>query len=224
MKVKKIDDSEKVQFYDDFIAQLEKYSFGSLQKRDLDCLLFHLFDKYKVIEGETNRDKSYNLGINLTRLNSYITDSNVKFASKSKAEDSVLKILEKLKNQKNVTFEDGVFIFSEENPVLRNDFTQAMKDKGFYTDTSHNKEIIKVKAVALLEFIIDGKDFSIVKDLIEKSDLNNEKLKNYLINQKDFRTLGKEFLSILKESQGDAIKLLADLSSFGLEIWNAKVK
>ena len=80
-------------------------------------------------------------------------------------------ILDKLKSQ-NISYEDNWFIFAEENPVLREDFVQAMKNKGYYTDTSHNKEIIKVKAVAILDFLTEKKDENLLKQLASKADFS----------------------------------------------------
>ena len=136
--------------------------------------------------------------------------------------ESVKKILEKLESENDVTFEDGYFIFSEENPVLREDFIQSMKEKGFYTDTSHNKEIIKVKAIALLAFLTDGSDISVLKELVQKSDFNNEKLKKYFISQKTWKDVTKDLLDIFKESEGDAKKILFNAASYSLDILNAK--
>lgn len=222
MNIKKeTKDEEKIGFFDGFFEEFQKYPFGSMAKRDLECLIFSLMEKINLIEGTNNRDKAYNLGINATRLNSYIVDANVKFEKKANENESAQMILDKLKN-KNVTYEDSYFIFVEENPVFREDFIQAMKNKGFFTDTSHNKEIIKVKAIALLDFLTDSSDVSVLKELIDKADFNDDKLKNYFINQKNWKDIGKDLLGHLKDSEGDALKLLTTTAQYSFDFVKAK--
>lgn len=62
-----------------------------MPKRDLDCLIFHLFEKYKLIEGNSNRQKTYNLNISETKIKSYIIDSNAKYGKINQEENPVIK-------------------------------------------------------------------------------------------------------------------------------------
>ena len=213
----------KQDFFDGFFNEFKKYPFGSMSKRDLECLIFSLMDENGLIEGSNNRDKAYNLGINTTRLNSYMVDANVKFGKKADENSITEMILNKLQS-KSVSYEDNCFIFAEENPVLREDFIQAMKNKGYYTDTSHNKEIIKVKAVAILDFLTDSKDTKLLKELSNKTEFENQKLKDYFISQKSWKDIAKDVFEILKDSDGDAIKLLMAAAQYSSEFVKAKNK
>lgn len=215
--------NKKQVFFDQFMDEFMKYPFGSMPKRDLECLIFSLFEKNGFVKGSTIREKAYKLGINYTRYNSYLIDSNVKFGQERNVEKSVKEILNKLKDKKDVTYVDDVFIFSEENPVIRDDFIQAMKRRGFYTDTSFNKEIVKVKAVALLEFITNSKNVPELKDLINNANFNNKKIENYLSNQKTWKDIGKDLLTILKNSDGDALKLISCAASYGIRQIEANI-
>jgi hypothetical protein len=49
---------------------------------------------------------------------------------------------------------DGALSFVLEDPVLRLDFSQALKELGHYTDGSFNSELVRVKGYALLAFIL----------------------------------------------------------------------
>lgn len=213
----------KEDFFDEFFNEFKKYPFGSMSKRDLECLIFSLMEKNGLIDGNNNRDKAYNLGINATRLNSYIIDANVKFGKKADENSIAEMILNKLQS-KSVSYEDNCFIFAEENPVLREDFIQAMKNKGYYTDTSYNKEIIKVKAVAILDFLTELKDIDLLKKVTEKADFENQKLKDYFISQKTWKDIAKDVFGILKESEHDAIKLLSIAAQYSFEFLKAKQK
>ena len=218
-----VQSEQKASFFDQFMDEFMKYPFGSMPKRDLECLIFSLFEKNGFVKGSNIREKSYKLGINYTRYNSYLTDSNVKFGQERNVEKSVKEILNKLKDKNDVTYEDGVFIFSEENPVIRDDFIQAMKDSGFYTDTSFNKEIVKVKAVALLEFITNSKNVPELTDLINNASFNNKKVENYLLSQKTWKDIGKDLLTILKNSDGDALKLISCAANYGIRQIEANI-
>ncbi|WP_407399871.1 hypothetical protein [Treponema sp.] len=213
----------KQDFFDGFFNEFTKYPFGSMSKRDLECLIFSLMDENGLIEGSNNRDKAYNLGINTTRLNSYMVDANVKFGKKADENSITEMILNKLLSN-SVTYEDNYFIFAEENPVLREDFIQAMKNKGYYTDTSHNKEIIKVKAVAILDFLTESKETKLLKRMSDKADFENQKLKDFFISQKSWKDIAKDVFGILKDSEGDAIKLLTAAAQYSSEFVKAKNK
>ena len=150
-----------------------------------------------------------------------MVDSNIKFGKKSDENSVATIILDKQKSQ-NISYEDNWFIFAEENPVLREDFIQAMKNKGYYTDTSYNKEIIKVKAVAILDFLTEKKDKNLLAQLASKADFENQKLKDYFISQKTWKDISKDLFVILKESEKDAIKLLMTAAQYSLELLQAK--
>ena len=97
-----------------------------------------------------------------------------------------------------------------------------MKNKGYYTDTSHNKEIIKVKAVAILDFLTETKDENLLTQLASKAEFENQKLKDYFISQKTWKDISKDLFVILKESEKDAITLLMTAAQYSLELLNAK--
>lgn len=223
MNIKSAKKKIKEDFYDDLMTELSKYPFGSMPKRDLECLLFYLLNKHDLIEGKCNRDKSYCLGLTSARLNSFYIDSNAKFGKKGNEVESVMKILEKLKNETDVSYEDGYFIFSEENPVLREDFIQAMKDKGFYTDTSHNKEIIKVKAIALLAFLTGSSDVSVINDLVQRTEFNNQILKKYFLNHKNWNDIAGDLLDIFRNSDKDAVSILSNAAFYCFDLLKASL-
>ena len=97
-----------------------------------------------------------------------------------------------------------------------------MKNKGYYTDTSYNKEIIKVKAVAILDFLTETKDENLLKQLASIADFENQKLKDYFISQKTWKDISKDLFAMLKESEKDAITLLMTAAQYSLELLQAK--
>ena len=108
-----LDSGNSNSFYKDivtnFLEEFQKFPFGSMPKRDLDCLIFYLFEKYKLIDGNSNRQKAYNLNISETKFKSYIIDSNAKY-SKSNQEENLKIILSKLADETKVSM-DGAVLF-----------------------------------------------------------------------------------------------------------------
>ena len=150
------------EFCTDFFVQLEKYPFASMEKRDLDCLVFFLLEKHKLITGINNREKARNLGISETKLKSYLIDSHAKYG-KDEKEENLISLLNKLVHTAKAdgpavqaTIDGDYLIFIEEDPIIKADFVQSLKEKGFYTDSSFNNEIVKVKVASFLAFLLEG--------------------------------------------------------------------
>jgi hypothetical protein len=153
MKAYNIDTNAKAQFFDSLFRELNKYPFGSMPKRDLDCLLLHLMRESGVISG-ANRDMANSLGINEQRLKSYILDGRYKYGEDKKAEN-IQTIIEGMKQGSiKLDNEDGKYTFVLDDPIQRDDFSQALKDIGYFDDTSFNRELVKVKDYALFAFLM----------------------------------------------------------------------
>ena len=206
-----------------FLDEFKKFPFGSMPKRDLDCLIFHLFEKYELVAGNSNRQRAYNLNISETKLKSYIVDANAKYA-KSNQEENVKVILAKLAEKTKVPLEGDYLVFAEENPVVKADFVQSLKDEGFYADSSFNNEIIKVKAASFLSFALAKKMVKTEKllDILNSGKSEQEKITSFENANKDGRQIAKDVLGILKSQDSFGIKAIADLISYGNELLSAK--
>ena len=179
-----LDSGNSNSFYKDivtnFLEEFQKFPFGSMPKRDLDCLIFYLFEKYKLIDGNSNRQKAYNLNISETKFKSYIIDSNAKY-SKSNQEENLKIILSKLADETKVSMDGDCLVFVEENPVIKADFVQSLKDEGFYTDSSFNNELVKVKIASFLSFALSKNLADKEKILKIINEANSEKIQEQRI-------------------------------------------
>lgn len=196
-----------------------------MPKRDLDCLIFHLLEKYNLAEGKTNREKAYNLNSSETKLKSYIVDSNAKYGKRCQ-EESVSAIISKIKGGTKVLLEDDCIVSFEENPVVKADFIQALKDEGFYTDTSFNKEIIKVRAASFLTFSLSKNLLNTEKllEIINSEKTEKEKIKEFENTNKSAKEIMADIFEILKKQEKFNIKTFIELFSYGKEVSAAKLK
>jgi hypothetical protein len=153
MKAYNIDTNAKALFFDSLFGELNKYPFGSMPKRDLDCLLLHLMRESGMISG-ASRNMANSLGINEQRLRGYILDGRYKYGEDKKAENIQI-IIEGMKTG-NIRLgnENGTYTFMLDDPIQRDDFSQALKDIGSFGDISLNHDLVKVKDYALFAFLL----------------------------------------------------------------------
>lgn len=198
---------------------------GSMSKRDLDCLIFYLFKKHDLIPGKMNRDKAYNLKIDEDKFTNFLKRSDSIYGERD-MDASVQKVFEKLGNGKSGISSNGNTIeFIEEDPVVRADFAQDMKSAGFYTDTSFNKEIIRVKAVSFLLYAQAKGRLSEKKilEILKKGDTDKEVIKKFSDAQMSAKDIILGGFEILKKEKEFGIGMIAALFGYGADIATAKL-
>ncbi len=214
------------EFCTELFEELQKHPFASMPKRDSDCLLFFLLEKRGLIPGKNNWEKAKSLGINETKLKSYILDSHAKYGKEDneEKENNLNALLNKIKNDSSKVSIDGDYlIIPEENPIIKADFIQSLKEEGFYTDGSFNNELIKVKVASFLSFIA-MKGLLEPKHLTDNMALSKEELKMVNDFSKTLKSesrlpidiakkIGLELFDILKSSAGGIIPQLIPLLS-----------
>lgn len=219
------DEKSLAHFCKDLFEELQKHPFGSMPKRDLDCLLFFLFEKHGFLKGNNNREKAQNLQINETRLKSYILDANAKYGE-DKRDENLSKLLKKLKNKTRPSIEGDYLVFLEEYPILRADFVQILKDEGFYTDSSFNNEIIKVKLSSFL-LVFKNNGFLNNKQLIGivKSGENDKNtIKEFINVNEASKDIALNVLKIIRVQGGLTVNTFISLFEYGKDIITAKMK
>lgn len=217
-------------FFNGFIKEISKYPLGGMSKRDLDCLIFYLLKECKLIPGEMNRDKAYNLKISESKYKSYLVDSDAKFVEKREESDmeaNVQQMFDHLANgDKNVSLEGDTLVFIEENSIVKDDFAYAMKKAGFYTDTSFNSEIIKVKAAGFLAFArskgqLDDKK---ILEFLNKDKSDKEVLDDFFNEMKTPKEIMQDVFGILKSQENFGIKTIAELFGYAADVAKSKMR
>lgn len=225
MELNKADNGKSLEcFSRDLFEELQKHPFGSMPKRDLDCLLFFLFEKHGLLKGKTNREKAQNLQINETRLKSYILDANAKYGTDKKTEN-LAKLLKKMGDDTKVAIDGDYLVFLEEDPVVKADFVQSLKDEGFYTDSSFNNELIKVKLSSFLCFAKNKNLLNNKKllDIVKSDEKSTKLIKKFIDENKSVKEIIGDVMGILKEKKALDIRVFISLFEYGKDIFTAKI-
>jgi hypothetical protein len=200
--VNNVADQTKIEFFNRFFEEYEKFPFGSMSKRDLECFLLSLMCSLGIIDISSNRAAANALGINERRLKSYLVDARYKYLEDDK-EKNIKKILDAIVEEKIfINVENDQYVFVLEDPILRLDFSQGLKDIHYYSDTSFNTELVKVKHYALIAFLLkygdsDGKR-ELIKKIAGKAGGDDKKLLKTLTGQLSWLERGKRIIDYCK--------------------------
>lgn len=208
MKIPKLLSShQKDAFLTLLFEQLQHSSFGSTGKRDMDCLMLYCLLESGILQYSTNRELANKLGINETKLKSYLIDIRYKFGEDN-IDDNVQKIVAMIleHTQVKVGHDSGYYIFALENPVYRADLEKKMKDLGYYADTSFNKEIVKIRDYAFIAFLFRFHEFDDTykkfKAIQARSSETEKELLSIIEGEKGWLDKGKDLLKKADEGMG----------------------
>jgi hypothetical protein len=188
--------------------------FGSLGKRDLETLLLHAIFETKAFENSSNRELSNLLGINETKLKSYLLDIRYKY-QEDRSEINIRNVIAQILNNKNIklSHESSEFSFVLENPVLRADLDTELKRLGYYADASFNKEVVRIKDYVLIAFMFHHYDdtFAGLSDLLKQNGATQKDLLKVIQTSNTWPEIA---IGFMKKAQdfGGPILLLVDLA------------
>jgi len=214
------DREAKERFFDLFFAEYGKLPFGSMAKRDLECLLLHCMRESGLVDDSSNRSLANALGINETRLKGYLVDTRYKYRADDMTEN-VRKLIDGIfaREGTKVVHEDGKYLFAIEDPVVKLDFEEAMKDVGYFADGSFNREVVRVKDYALIAFLFrwnrSDDTYDSFKALQKKASASERELLEILSREKTWLDRGKDLLEALGGAY-DKVVLLRKLAALAL--------
>lgn len=225
--------NEAKDFSEEFLNELEKYSFGTMSKSSIDCFIFYLLDKYNLIPGTTNRQKAESLCITESALKNYALKSNMQYTPNS-IKDSMKKLSESLSGKNPdtpfppLTFDRDYILLVIENPVVRTDFISCLKNEGIFSDASFNKEVVKMKTAAFVTFFVgiakDNEEKDKILNLLKADEADEETVKTLQIQNWGTREFIEEAVKVVKNSAGDgSVKCIINLFSFALEVITKKM-
>jgi len=220
---KNLKEIAKTEFFDSFFGEYCKVPFGTFGKRDIECLLVHTFLKTGILDMKTNREMANNLGINEKKLKGYIVDARFKFGQ-DQLEKNIKTIIGYIFDNvgTKINHDGNQYIFALEDPVLRMDLGQAMKNIGYYTDTSFNDEIVKVKDYALIAFLFhykaEGDAWEKIRELEKRAKADEMELLKTIASKKSWIEKGKELIDKTGEafSALDVLKRVVKLLATGV--------
>ncbi len=204
---------------DEFLEKFMYNGFGSLPKREMEIYIFYLLKKNGAFNNMSNYDMANLLKISENRIKTLIADSSIKYECEDnevfhkKALEEIANIFfNKYKNKIDLT--DDIITISLENPVLQRELNYAIKKIGYFSDTSFNKEIIKIKATVFIavfyHYIDDVRDK--FEMLIKKQNVNDKEYNKIINKPKPISEKVEEFLDKNKNKIGFALNLLSGLS------------
>ena len=136
----------------DFLSEINKYPLGRMNKTDYECLIVGLLEKHGMLK-ETTREMSVQIQVSPTIVKNLRLRYHIQYET-DQCKENVKKMFDQIfrkENRSKIDYDNGTFIFIVDNPIMREDFRSYMEQKGHYTDTSFNNNIIKVKAIVLLD-------------------------------------------------------------------------
>jgi len=218
MKFPPVSSTKKAAFYDTLTAELAKVPFGTYTKKDLECLLLHALFEAQVLTTRRSRDLANLLELNEPRLKGLLLDIRYKFQSDSLKENLDRVVAEILHaSPPKVVHENGAFVFAIEDPVLKVDFEQGMKDVGYYSDSSFNKEIVKVRDYALVAFLFrrnnDDHTFADLQRMVAAATANERDLLAKIQQKKTWLEIGRDVVGLAQDSYGK-VEVLVKLARF----------
>ena len=198
---------EKARAFDRIAENYYYGNFGSMQKADLDVLLFSIYinqlmDKSENYQGYSNYTVSKLLGITQSRVNSLKEKEELKYPSYKRDWKELFKSV-----CDNARFEDGkIKIFIPERSVFL-EVKHAIELNGGYIETQLNSALLQVRP----EYFIDVCTvvFSDDKDTIEKNVKKSLAEHNIPFNPDDGLSFGErlkeEAPGIVADIIGDAV-------------------
>jgi len=176
--IKQLTEDEKIAFAEGFLNRFLAYGFGTLPKREIEILIFHLlYHRSHLFKDLSNYDIANQLKISERRVKSFKAEASLKYQQVEHL--AALKDIARLffeYHKAHPVMEGDMIQFVLEDPVLKREFEHAVKNLGYFVDYSFNKEIVKVKTEVFLEIFVTNFD-SIEEKFIDtiKENAKNEK-------------------------------------------------
>lgn len=191
--ITRLTDSEKISFTEEFLSRFLAYGFGTLPKREIEILIFHiLYHQTDLFSNQSNYEIANTLKISESRIKSFKSESSLKYQQIDHKD--ALKEIAKLffeSDKSKIDLEGDMIQFALEDPVLKREFEHAVKELGYIVNYNFNREIVKIKAKVFLEIFINNFDQSEekFKEVIKSQYKDEKKYKNlidmqYSLNQR----------------------------------------
>lgn len=185
-------------FGKEFLKNYLSHGYGTMPKREIDILVFHLISESKDIKGKPNYKIANKLRLTESRVKSLRLESSLKHKPanhKAVLGDIVYQLIEEMKKPEF----DGTHIsIGLEDPVYKREFEYAVKHSGNHVEYGINREILKVNPLHLLEIILDNVEdgeqefIKLVKAHIKGKEKQNKIIDKSLTLRQKINKLGNE--------------------------------
>lgn len=143
-------------FVETFLSRYLERGFGSLQKREIDILVFHLLSSIPAIDGRSNYEIANFLKIPEGRVKSLRLEAALKHQPANHKAVLGKIVLELIEEMKKPDFDGGYVSVALEDPVQKREFEYAVKKTGYPVEYGINRELLKVKPISLLAVVVEN--------------------------------------------------------------------
>lgn len=191
-------DAQKLKFGNDFVERYLSHGFGSMTKSEIDILVFHLISEAEEIKDESNYRVANKLQITESKVKSLRLNSSLKYKPanhRAVLGNIVTRIIDEMQKPE---FESGQVTITLENPVDQREFEHAVKLAHRNIEYGMNRELLKVKPIALLEIVMANLEnaeqeiTSIVQAHITDNEKQAEILSSALTLRQKINKIGEE--------------------------------
>lgn len=144
---------QQQEFCNFFIEKYLSNGFGAMTKSELDILIFHLLNTSADIKGKSNYEIANKLLIPESKVKSLRLNAALKYEQanhKAVLANIVLRITRKMQMPE---FDSGEVTITLENPVEQRELEHAIKSAGRNIEYGLNRELFKIKPIALFELV-----------------------------------------------------------------------
>jgi len=141
-------------FSEEFLKYFLRGGFGTMTKREIEILVFHLISSSEEIVGKSNYEISNILRITESKVKTLKLEASLKYGS-VEHEQVLRTILKRLINQLNTFIENQEFIVIElDDPIEKREFEYAIKQQRDFCDYSFNRDILKIRVNTLIALML----------------------------------------------------------------------
>lgn len=162
-----LDNEQYINFSKLLLEFMMNEGFGVRNKKDIEVYIFHLlFNVFGAFPDKTIYQLSNFLKVSESKVKNIILESGLRYQSdfKQLRQETINEIIQSiLDNKLNYEENSKNFKFRLDNPLKRREFEALIKERGYTSDSSFNKDIVSIKLNVLIEVLGDSIDKSHVK-------------------------------------------------------------
>lgn len=155
-KIKKLDADKAKELLLDFMKVYLSNGFGTMNKTDIETLIYYEFNEYGLLSGKCFED-SLELRIPETKARKLIYESQIKYKRKDLSGDELEGYLRKsvgaILSHAYISRNGKEIRFAIEDKYLRVALNAKLRSNYYFADTSFNKDIVSLDGDAFCEMI-----------------------------------------------------------------------
>lgn len=146
-------EEQEINFGQEFVKKYLVGGFGAMTKSEMDILIYHLISESVDIKGKSNYEVANKLLIPESKVKSLRLNAALKY-KQANHKAVLVNIISRITDEMiKPEFDLGVVTIAVENPVEQRELEHALKLGGRNIEYGLNKELFKIKPIALFELV-----------------------------------------------------------------------